>query len=39
MKYNTEMASGGMTYIPSIKMIDSGIRVILGVLPQQSERL
>jgi hypothetical protein len=34
-----EMASGGMIYIPSLITIGSGIRVILMVTPQQSERM
>jgi hypothetical protein len=32
-----EMASGGIKYLPSLTMIGSGIRVILGVLAQQFE--
>jgi hypothetical protein len=36
-KYAVEMASGGMVYVPSLKTIGSGIRVIL--VPQQFERL
>jgi hypothetical protein len=39
MKYVTEMASGGMTYIPSFMTIDSGIQVILRLLPQQFDWL
>jgi hypothetical protein len=38
MKYAVGMASGGVIYIPSLMTIGSGIRVILRVLPQQSER-
>jgi hypothetical protein len=38
MKYTVEMASGGMMYIPSLMMNDSGIGVILRALPQQFER-
>jgi hypothetical protein len=39
MRYTVEMASDGMTYILSFMMIDSGIQVMLRVLPQQFERL
>jgi hypothetical protein len=38
MKYATEMASGGMMYIPSFITISSGAQVILRLLPQQFER-
>jgi hypothetical protein len=34
-----EMASNGIIYIPSFMKIESGIQVILRVLPQQLERL
>jgi hypothetical protein len=37
--YAVNMASGGMIHIPSLMTIGSGIRVILRVLSQQSERL
>jgi hypothetical protein len=33
MKYTAEMVSGGMIYIPSFMTIDSGIQVILRVVP------
>jgi hypothetical protein len=33
------MAAGGMIYIPKLMKIDSGIPVILRVLPQISQRL
>jgi hypothetical protein len=39
MKYSVEMASDGMIYVPSLMKIRSGIRVILRLLPRQSERL
>jgi hypothetical protein len=39
MKNATEMASGGMTYIPSFMTIGSGIQVISRLLLQQFERL
>jgi hypothetical protein len=39
MIYAVEITSDGMTYIPSLITIGSGIRVILSVLPQQFERL
>jgi hypothetical protein len=39
MNYDVEMDSGGMIYVPSFTMINSGIQVILRLLPQQSERL
>jgi hypothetical protein len=39
MKYTDEMASGGIMYMPGIMMIGSGIRVILGALLQQFERV
>jgi hypothetical protein len=34
-KYAVEMAAGGLKYIPSFMTIDSGIQVILRLLPQQ----
>jgi hypothetical protein len=39
MKYAVEMTSGGITYMPSLITIGSGIRVILRALPQQFEGL
>jgi hypothetical protein len=39
MKYTTEMASDGMTFVPSFIMTGSGIQVILRLLPRESERL
>jgi hypothetical protein len=39
MKYNVQMDSGGMIYIPSFLTIGSGIQVILRLLPQRFERL
>jgi hypothetical protein len=39
MKYTVEMASDGMTYIPSFMKIGWGIQVILRLSPQQFERL
>jgi hypothetical protein len=38
MKYIVELYSGGMAYVPSLMTIGSCIRVILRVLPEQSER-
>jgi uncharacterized protein YraI len=35
MKYVTEMASGGITYVPRFTTIDSGIQVTLRLLSQQ----
>jgi hypothetical protein len=37
--YDFDVTSGGMIYIPVLTTIDRRIRVILGVLPQQLERL
>jgi hypothetical protein len=34
-----EMASGAVTYIPSLIKIRSGIRIIITVWPQKFERL
>jgi hypothetical protein len=34
MKYNVEMASVGMIYVPSFVKIDLGIKVILRLLPR-----
>jgi hypothetical protein len=39
MKCAVDMASDGMIYVPSLTTIDSDIRVIIRVLPQQFERL
>jgi hypothetical protein len=39
MKYSVETASEGMTYVSSFMKIDSGIQIILRLLPRQSERL
>jgi hypothetical protein len=39
MNYTFEMASDGMIYVPSLMKIDSGIQVILRLIPRQIERL
>jgi hypothetical protein len=39
MKYTIEMASDGMTYVPSFMKVGPGMQVILSLLPRQSERL
>jgi hypothetical protein len=39
MRYTADMASDGMIWIPSFMKIGSSIRVILRLLPRQSERL
>jgi hypothetical protein len=39
MRYTVDMTLGGMIYIPSFMMISSSIRVILRLLPRQTERL
>jgi hypothetical protein len=39
MKYDVEMDSDNMIYVPSSMKTGSGIQVILRSLPRQSERL
>jgi hypothetical protein len=39
MRYIVDMDSDGMMYIPSFLKFDSGIQVIVGLLPRQFERL
>jgi hypothetical protein len=39
MKYAVEVASCDMIYVPSFKIIGSGIQVILKLLLKQFERL
>jgi hypothetical protein len=39
MMHAVEMISDGIIYVPSVMKILSGIRVILRVLPKQSEML
>jgi hypothetical protein len=39
MKYTVEMVSDGIIYLPSLMKTDSGIQVILRLLPRQPERL
>jgi hypothetical protein len=39
MRYTVQMASDGMTYVPSFTKVGWYIQVILRLLPQQFERL